>query len=196
MVTKFAAVLACFVLLAACGGSDGDEPTAPESPVPTTPTFDPPDGVELTGPGEPLSVGEEGTVVLSAGGETKSAVTVDISRVRTGSEDDFEDFDLGEELSSATAYYVDVDIENRGPAGIGGAAFPLYIEVGEEETYLPPNDIIGEFSPCEDRALPESLLPEESAEICLVYLVPGGDDAQGFAFAGADGSRVVWAYSP
>ena len=58
---------------------------------------------------------------------------------------------------------------------------------------IPPTPIVGSFAPCPTGELPESFLPGESANLCLVYLVPAGQalvsvDLQ----ADGDDSTITW----
>lgn len=192
-VTKGWIAVLCVPLLVSCsGGDDADD----AEPVEVPSGFVVPEGIELTDPEAELSVGDRATVIMSVDDRTSSVVTIEPAAVERGDIEDFTGFSLGDDLSDAAPYYVTVNVENLGPAGIGGAAVPLYINIGVEGTIFPPNDIIGRFPPCPDRVLPESLLPEESAELCLVYLAPEGSAPQGFEFVTAGDDRIMWDYTP
>lgn len=155
--------------VAACGG---DDPAKPK-PTPTVPDdFDVPAGVEITKGGTQLTEDESATVVYRVG-EATSAITVTVTGVRKGSMDDFAHFSLDAEAKKSTPFYVDLTVVNRGPAGIGGIALPVFAH-DSEGTYYPANELVGEFEPCPDPVLPKSFLPESEASLCLVYLVPKG----------------------
>lgn len=160
--------IAVFVLFTAgCGG----EPTAEETPGPDG--FDVPDGVTLTAEGTTRELGKSSSVVYQIADQTRSAITLRVDEIDEGDIDDFEFFNLDDETQEATPYYVQATLRNEGPAGLGGAPVPLYAHDSANEI-TPPADIVGNFTPCENRVLPESLLPTEAADVCLVFLVPDG----------------------
>ena len=165
-----AVVLASLLTLSACGGGGSDpEPTA------STPAgFDLPDGVTLTEPGSTVKVGKPATFVYELGNGVASAVTATVTSVKKGSiEEDFAFFTLDKQTKSSTPYYVTVTLTNEGPAGLGGAAAPFVVH-DDQNSIAPPNVVAGTFKPCENRTLPESLLPGKDATVCLVFLVPEG----------------------
>lgn len=186
-VKRCVVALACALVLTACGGGEEE----PEVEVPAG--FTVPDGVELTDPDASLAIGDDATVVFSVDDRTHSAVTLRINRVRAGSISEFMDFSLDDAAGASQPYYVTVSIENHGPAGIGGAALNFYVDTGNDEI-VPQTTITGVFDPCEDRVLPGELLPGDSAEVCLVYMVPRGEEPTGWVFVAGEGLRYTWAY--
>lgn len=174
--------------VAACGGG-GDEP-APTASVPAG--FDVPEGVTITKPGTQVTAGESATVVHEIDEVATSAVTVTVTDVRKGEIEDFRFFALGPEQSTASPFYVDVTVVNEGPAGLGGTALPVFAH-DDTNTLLPPSEIVGSFAPCPSGRLPESFLPGETANLCLVYLVPEGHALVSVDLrpAGAD-STITW----
>ena len=162
------------VLLAGCSSSDSDDREPVTAPTPTVPKgFDVPAGVTLTEDGTSLRVGSPATVVYQPGAGATSVVTVTVAEVTKGMIEDFRFFSLDEVTKKSTPYYVKVNVRNEGPAGLGGAALPIYA-FDSTSTNLPANDIVGRFKPCPTPRLPDSFLPGAAADVCLVYLVPEG----------------------
>ncbi|MRK01196.1 hypothetical protein GEV27_06640 [Aeromicrobium sp. S22] len=170
---RIAAVAAAAALvLGGCSSGSEDKPKA--SKETTAPAgFDVPPGVKLTSGGTRLDEGKPATVVHQVGDRAASAVTVRVLKVKKGSIKDFRFFSLDAETRRSTPYYVTVKVTNDGPAGLGGAALPLFVR-DDSNTQLPANDIVGTFKPCPRSTLPKSFLPGASARLCLVYLVPKG----------------------
>ncbi|REK69726.1 hypothetical protein DX116_11010 [Aeromicrobium endophyticum] len=166
------AASAMAVVLVGCSSS---EPKPAPSPTTAEPSkaFDPPPGVSITPGGTRLAVGEPGTVVHQVADSAASAITVTVSAVTRGSMKDFRYFSLDAATKRSSPYYVRATVTNDGPAGLGGAAMPLFA-VDSTGTSVPANDIVGTFEPCPVPALPESFLPGASADLCLVYLLPKG----------------------
>ncbi|RYJ07423.1 MAG: hypothetical protein EON52_01355 [Actinomycetales bacterium] len=81
-------------------------------------------------------------------------------------------------------------MKNQGPAGLGGATVPLYLHSNANTVY-PPNELVGTFKPCPDATLPKSFLPEASAKVCLVYLVPKGQKLESIDLQPADAKDAV-----
>ncbi|MCD9198523.1 hypothetical protein [Aeromicrobium wangtongii] len=168
-----AAIVASAALtLAGCSSSE-PEPT-PATPTAAVPKgFDVPAGVTITKGGTKLALGAPATVVYEPGDRGTSAVTVTVAEVKQGSMKDFRFFSLDEQTKKSTPYYVKATVKNDGPAGLGGAALPLYA-LDSSNTNLPANEIVGTFKPCPSPTLPASFLPGATADVCLVYLVPEG----------------------
>lgn len=165
-----AAVLACGLMLAAlagCGGEERPEPDVPDG-------FDVPRGVKITEGGAKRRVGQSATVVYHVEQRAASAVTVRVTDIVTGTLADFEFFNLPESVRSTTPFYVHVRVRNRGPSGLGGVALPIFARTSER--VFPPNELVGNFRPCPQAALPTSFLPGAVANICLVFLVPQGEE--------------------
>ncbi|MEG9226249.1 hypothetical protein [Aeromicrobium sp. Sec7.5] len=161
--------LALLVPVAACGG--GEDDPKPVSSVPAG--FEVPDGVTISKPGAQRKPGETATVVYQVDEQAASAITVTIANVRRGVIEDFRFFSLTPDQLASSPFYVDLTVVNEGPAGLGGAALPVFAR-DDSDMLLPPTPIVGSFAPCPSGQLPESFLPGESANLCLVYLVPAG----------------------
>ncbi|MGJ9422824.1 hypothetical protein [Aeromicrobium sp. CF3.5] len=163
------AVIAALVLLSGCGSDDSaDEPeaTAPKG-------FDVPAGVELTPAGTELEIGKPATVVFETGDGAASAITAMPKKVTRGKIKDFEFFSLDEASKKSTPYYVTATVTNDGPAGLGGLGAPFVVH-DDTDMIVAPNVINGEFEPCQGGQLPETFLPGDTAELCMVFLVPEG----------------------
>lgn len=162
-------VLAAALTLAACGGSE----PAPEPTVPTPAGFTVPEGVTLTEPGTELEPGKPATVVLDVGDGAVSAVTLTVAKITTGDIEDFQFFSLDAASKASTPYYVEATVRNDGPAGLGGVGGP-FVAHDDSNTIVPPNVINGAFKPCSGSVLPDSFLAGDSADLCMVFLVPEG----------------------
>jgi hypothetical protein len=139
--------------------------------------FDIPDGVHITAGGAKRELGKPATVVYEIEQRAASAVTVTVTEVVTGDlATDFRFFNLPEEVKSSTPIYVHVRVKNEGPSGMGGVALPILVRTDKDQVF-PPNDLVGNFRPCPKSALPTSFLTGATAEICLVYLLPKGQQA-------------------
>ena len=152
--------------LAACGSGPRPRTDVPEG-------FDVPRGVKITQGGAKRKVGDSATVVYHVEQRAASAVTVRVTSIITGSLQDFEFFNLPEAVRTSTPYYVHVKVRNRGPSGLGGVALPIFARTTKR--VFPPNELVGNFRPCPTAALPSSFLPGSAARICLVFLVPQGE---------------------
>ena len=60
---------------------------------------------------------------------------------------------------------------------MGGVALPILLRTDKDQVF-PPNDLVGNFRPCPKAALPASFLAGATATICLVYLLPKGQQAE------------------
>lgn len=165
-----AVILVAGVLtLGACSGSE----PAPEATVPTPKGFAVPSGVTLTDPSTELAPGKPGTVVLEVGDGAASAVTLTVTKIAKGDILDFRFFSLDAASRASTPYYVKASVKNDGPAGIGGVGAP-FVAHDDANTIVPPNVVNGEFKPCPGGTLPKSFLPGDTADLCMVFLVPKG----------------------
>ncbi|WP_344770629.1 hypothetical protein [Aeromicrobium panaciterrae] len=182
-----AAVVAAFLVLSACGGSD-----AKDEGVPVPKGFDVPDGVTLTAGGTTLTEDESASVVYQVGTSAASAITVTVTQVAKGTIDDFKFFSLDEASKQASPFYVSVTVKNEGPAGLGGAALPIYAH-DDSNTIFPPNELVGNFPPCPTPSLPATFLPGSEAKLCLVYLVPKGKALQSVDLqTGSAKDAITW----
>ncbi len=189
---RLAAVLvaALLVMPAACSSGE-DDPPKPRSEVPKG--FDPPAGVTITEGGSTLELGKAGTAVYRVGEKAASAVTVAVSEVKKGDiKKDFTFFSLDDQLKASTPYYVRLNVVNEGPSGLGGVAIPILAHAASN-TVFPPNELVGDFKPCPNPALPESFLPNAKADLCLVFLLPKGEKLQSIDLqTGKEADALHW----
>lgn len=188
--TKIVAAVASLLLVAGCSSSD-DGKKSDEVPVPKG--LEVPKGVTLTKGGTTLTEDKPASVVYQVGDKAASVITVTVSSVRKGSiKRDFAFFSLDDEAKTSAPFYVDVTVKNEGPAGLGGAALPIFAH-DSSNTNLPANDIVGTFKPCRNSTLPKSFLPGASAKLCLVYLVPKGKALQSVDLqTGSTKDAITW----
>lgn len=157
--------------LAACQSEPEPRPVVPDG-------FDVPKGVQITDGGSKRKIGKPATVVYEIEQRAASAVTVTVTRVERGDlERDFEFFNLPEEVKSSTPLYVHLSVRNDGPSGLGGVALPVLLRTTKDRVF-PPNDLVGDFRPCPNPALPASFLAGSTADLCLVFLLPKGHEAK------------------
>lgn len=183
------AVIAALALVAGCSSSSDGK--SDEVPVPKG--FEVPDGVTLTKGGTTLTANKPASVVYQVGDKAASAITVTVSAVRKGSiKRDFTFFSLDDEAKASSPFYVDVTVKNEGPAGLGGAALPIFAH-DSSNTNLPANEIVGTFKPCPSSPLPKSFLPGATAKLCLVYLVAKGTALQSVSLqTGSTKDAITW----
>ena len=169
--------MATAVLCMAAVGLAGCQ-SDPESPPVVPDGFEIPKGVHITAGGTKREVGKPATVVYEVEQRAASAVTVTVTEVVAGDlARDFQFFNLPEEVKTSTPVYVHVRVKNEGPSGLGGVALPILLRTAKGQVF-PPNDLVGDFRPCPRSALPASFLAGATAEICLVYLLPKGQEAK------------------
>lgn len=160
------------LVLSACQSEPTKRSGVPEG-------FDVPKGVKITDAGSNRSVGRSATVVYQIEQRAASAITIVVSEVVEGDlARDFQFFNLPEEVKTSTPLYVHLRVRNDGPAGLGGLALPIFFLRTTAGTVLPPNDVVGNFRPCPNSALPGSFLAGSKADLCLVFLVPKGSTAK------------------
>ena len=188
--TKIVAGVAALLLVAGCSSSS-DGKKSDEVPVPKG--LEVPKGVTLTKGGTTLTEDKPASVVYQVGDKAASVITVTVSSVRKGSiKRDFAFFSLDDEAKTSSPFYVDVTVKNEGPAGLGGAALPIFAH-DSSNTNLPANDIVGTFKPCRNSTLPKSFLPGATAKLCLVYLVPKGKALQSVDLqTGSTKDAITW----
>ncbi len=165
-------VLGCVMVLvlSACQSEPTERSGVPEG-------FDVPKGVSITPAGSKRAVGRSATVVYQIEQRAASAITIVVSDIVEGDlARDFQFFNLPDEVKSSTPLYVHLAVRNEGPSGLGGVALPVFLRTTADAA-LPPNDVVGNFRPCPNPALPSSFLAGSKATLCLVFLVPKGSAA-------------------
>ncbi len=176
------------LVVAACGSDAKKDDDA----VPVPKGFDLPAGVTLTKGGTMLTEDDSASVIYQVGSAAASAISVTVTSVAKGDIEDFKFFSLDEQTKQASPFYVSVTVRNEGPAGLGGAALPIYAH-DSSNTIFPPNELVGNFKPCPNPALPKTFLPGASANLCLVYLVPKGQALQSVDLqTGSAKDAITW----
>jgi hypothetical protein len=83
-------------------------------------------------------------------------------------------------------------VVNEGPSGLGGVAIPILAHAASN-TVFPPNELVGDFKPCPNAALPESFLKASKADLCLVFLLPKGEKLQSIDLqTGTEADALHW----
>lgn len=191
------AVGLAFGLLTACSGAPASveqtsatpSPTAPETAGVTETTTEPvepylpvPEDVELTEPGTALELTEPATVAWEAPDAKKVSVArikiLSFERAKIGV---LRDWKLNKENRKATPYFVRARVTNLGDGGLGGQAVPLYAQA-PDNVLVAASSFKGQFGPCSPAQLPTQLPPGDKAVVCLVYLLPDGEQATGVSF--------------
>jgi len=183
-----ASAAALLVVLAGCG-SDPEE--KPRDDVPKG--FEVPAGVTITEGGSTVELGQPASVVYRVEERAASAVTVAVTKVRTGDvEKDFTFFSLDDRMKSSTPLYVDVSITNEGPSGLGGVSVPVLAHTTSNTVY-PPSELVGEFEPCPNPTLPKSFLEGSEADLCLLFMLPKGEKLQTIDLrTGSEADAIHW----
>lgn len=187
MVAGVAAAMA--VLLVACGASDDPAPVRSDVPK----GFDVPEGVTITEGGTTLDLGTAASVVYRVEERAASAITVTVEKVDEGDiKKDFTFFSLDDDAKSSTPYYVRLKVRNEGPSGLGGVSVPVLAH-SRSNTVFPASELIGEFEPCPGPALPKSFLKGSTAELCLVFLLPEGEEMATIDLqTGSEADAIRW----
>lgn len=176
MLRAFAAAALLTISVVGCSDDDGDssDEAATESPSPTGPSVEVPEGVTLTEPGATMDLGQPASVVYDAGNDRVSVLTVTVDKVVAGSmKRDFNSFALKPKQLRSTPYYASVTVRNAGPGPLGRAAIPLY-GYDSTDTYFPSSPIVGKLDRCQGGPLPATFGPQATSQACLVFIV--GDD--------------------
>lgn len=167
------AALLVLVLVLVVGGCGKSAKKADDTPA-VPKGFQVPAGVTLTKGGTQLGMGRVAAAIYQVADKTRSVVTISVDKVTKGNiAKDFKFFSLDDAAKTSTPYYVTATVKNVGPAGLSGAPLPLYAH-DSTNTISPPNELVGEFAPCPNGTLPKSFLPDATAKVCLVFLVPKG----------------------
>lgn len=185
-----ACVAACLLVMTA--GCSSDDATKPK-PSPSPPGFDAPAGVTIAEGGSTFEVGKPASVVYQLGERATSAITVTVKDIIEGDiKEDFTFFSLDDDAKTSTPYYVKLTVENEGPSGLGGVAIPVLAHT-ESDTVFPPSELVGEFKPCRQSALPKSFLKGSTADLCLVYLLPNGEKLRSIDLqTGTEADAIHW----
>lgn len=186
-------------LVAGCGGGDADDKdTEPESPSEKSatsadpePYLEVPEGVELTEPGTALELGDSAVVAWKPRQDKTAVLRATVERIeRTSFKESFEGWQINDEMSTRTPYFVHVSVRNEIDDNLGTLAVPLY--ASDDTKLVEATRFEGEFKPCTGGVLPKKFKADAKADLCLVYLLEPGIDLNGIAFQPADKEAVLW----
>jgi hypothetical protein len=161
------------LLLAGCGGEAEETPKAKPSVDLPTSNVAVPDGVTLTEPGTTLAFGQPGVVAYEPNPQRGSVLSMSVDSVQTGRIVDFAAYDLKADTKASTPYYVRTTVKNVGNGDLGGTAVPL-LAADSRNTLIQQSTFNNTFERCPSRPLPVPFAPNQTAQLCLVYLVPAG----------------------
>ncbi len=185
-------------LVAGCGGSDDgkdkgkDEASAgaesgDEDYVPVG------DDVELTPPGTSLELGEAGVVGWQPRQDAVAVAEVSVDRIDvTSFEESFEGWIIDDEMKTQTPYFARVSVTNVGEDDLGGRDVPLYA-VDDTGILVRPTMFQEEtFEPCPGGALPKRFPADDTAKLCLVFLLAEDRELEAVAFQPAEADAISW----
>lgn len=174
-------VRACFalgltlVLASGCASSTGGGAEEPIAAPSQSAQIDVPDGVDLTGAGARLAIGERASAIYTVDDQRTSVISVTVDKIVSGStKRDFKDFSLTAKSRASTPYYVDAVVRNDGPGALDKARVPVF-GYDSSKAYFPPSDLIGRFDRCVGGPLPVTFEAGDTVKRCLVFLVPAGE---------------------
>ncbi len=187
-------------LLAGCGGGGDPEKDTKSEESPSEkattsaspePYIEVPEGIELTEPGTSLELGEPAVVAWKPRQDKTAVLRATVQRIeRTSFEESFQGWQIDDEMSTRTPYFVHVSVRNETDDNLGTLAVPLY--ASDDATLVEATRFEGEFEPCSGGVLPKKFKAKAKADLCLVYLLEPGIDLNGVAFQPADKEAVLW----
>jgi len=196
-----AALLLALGSLAGCGGDDGDSDSddpAPSASGGTDETEGPylpvPKGVELTEPGSDLDVGEPAVIAWQPRQNLVGVLDIEISRLeKTSFAASFEGWDVrAEQEKNVTPYFVHATVSNRGATNLSERLVPLYA-IDSGDTLVEPTKFTEAFEPCPGGTLPTGFFIDDTADVCLVYLIGEGLELSGVTFRPTeDFDAITW----
>jgi hypothetical protein len=153
-----------------------------------------PEGVELTAPGSELGVGESGAIAWQPRQNLVGVLDINVTQlVRTTFADSFEGWDVSkEQKKNVTPYFVHATVTNVGETNLSQRLVPLYA-VDSSNTLVEPTKFTEDFEPCPGGALPRGFFTDDTAEVCMVYLVGDGLELSGVTFRPTeDFDAITW----
>lgn len=141
-----------------------------------------PAGVELTEPGTELSLKQQAVVAWEPRQDLVGVVELKVKSLeKTSFEKSFSGWKLDKATRKTTPYFVRAKLTNTGDTQLGGRKVPLYADTGE--ALIEASTFETRFEPCASNGVfPKKFGPDDSQELCLVYLVPPGGDLAGATF--------------
>lgn len=185
-----AALLLSLGALTSCGGDGGNNDSDDSSPSPSSETSEGedsylpvPDGVELTEPGSDLAVGDSGVIAWQPRQDFVGVLDIKITRLeKTTFAESFEGWDVKvEQNNKVTPYFVRATVTNVGDTNLSQRLVPLYA-TDTADTLVEPTKFTEEFKPCPGGTLPRGYFTDDTAEVCMVYLIGNGLELGGVTF--------------
>ncbi len=197
-----AATLLALGVLSGCSGDDDKGDSEDGSPTPSSETSDAeepylpvPEGVELTEPGSEVGVGQSAVIAWQPRQNLVGVLDINITRMdKTSFAESFEGWDVkAEQKNEVTPYFVRATVTNRGATNLSERLVPLYA-VDSADTLVEPTKFTEEFKPCPGGTLPRGYFTNDTAEVCLVYLIGNGRQLAGVSFRPTeDFDAITWA---
>jgi hypothetical protein len=99
---------------------------------------------------------------------------------------------VSEVMPDARPYFVTVSLANSGESDLGGQEVPLYLR-DDTGALGAPWTVGGDFAECQSGPLPTPFAAGARADMCLVYLVPGGARIRDLVFEPTEGyDPITW----
>jgi len=188
--------------LAGCSGNDdGNQQSNDPSQTPTSETTESdepylpvPDGVELTEQGSELAVGESAVIAWQPRQNLVGVLDIDVTRLeQTSFAESFQGWDVkAEQKKKVRPYFVRATVTNRGETNLSGRLVPLYA-VDSADALVEPTKFTDDFKPCPGGTLPKGFSRDDTAKLCLVYLIAPGQKLTGATFRPTtDFDAITW----
>ena len=184
------AVLSTALALALTACSGADEQAEPGTDLDATPTgaVD----VASTEPGTDLDFGEPATLVWQPAQDLTGVLDLTVDSVAEQRQSVFDGWTRDDAMATARPYFVVVSLANTGESDLGGQPVPLYLR-DDTGSLGAPWTLGGDFTACQSGPLPSPFEPGDEAEMCLVYLAPGGARIRDMVFEPTEGyDPVTW----
>jgi hypothetical protein len=141
-----------------------------------------PSGVTLTRQGTALQVGQSATVAWQPSQKVVGVLEVTVTALHSTTFDkSFSGWELDDATKANAPYFVSATIRNTGESDLGGQAVPLY-GAAASGALVEASTFATDFKPCHPGVLPTPFPAGASADVCLVYLVPGAGVLEGVSF--------------
>ena len=174
------------VSLTSCSGADPDPGAEPDA----TPT----EAVDVasTEPGTDLDFGEPATLVWQPAQDLTGVLDLTVDSVAEQRQSVFDGWTRDDAMATARPYFVVVSLTNTGESDLGGQPVPLYLR-DDTGSLGAPWTLGGDFTACQSGPLPSPFEPGDEAEMCLVYLAPGGARIRDMVFEPTEGyDPLTW----
>lgn len=205
------------VTLSACSGDADPAPspsptpvvTPTEAPTPSTspePSEEPgdldntPTG-EYTEPGAVLGYGEWAVIEWYPGYDERQSIAFTVDGYRTGTLEDFADFDqdFQDQLVGYTPVYFDITVEKRGPEvrDLAYSSFSGNINgLDQNGNRLQGITIFGSFEICDASSFDPSIDEGEPQTLCVIAAVREGQEVGGAEFTNFDTEYASYGGEP